>query len=311
MTATARELDVALAHRETADLVRRVAIEGLHLNLVADGDIPSNQIYTLLSGKHGWDVGEMALSTYLMSYDLGSDDVALPIFPSRMVPHAGVWVHERAAIATPADLVGKRVGCNSFGTNYSVWFRGVLAHQYDVPIQRITWVQSVEEHRADFRRPGRFPIEIVAGGLRSEALLFAGEIDAASMASASQPPRSDRVHALFADPYEELRSYALQFGVAPINTVLMIRRAVVERDPDLPRRLLNGFTAARAEHQHAEGRGELPIYRRLEQETGRVFTGFGFQNNLAAIREMVAYCYEQGIIRSLSDPEDLFLLSDS
>src|SRR5262245_6674058 len=206
MAASVRTFTVAPAHRPTWELFQRVDIPGVRLEFIADGeDVPSNRMYTLLANKHAWDIGELAFSTYLMAQDLGSQDIALPIFPARMIPHAGVWVREDADIREPGDLVDKRVGCNSFATNYSVWWRGILAHQYDVPAQRITWVQSVPEHRSDYQPPQRYPIEFLEGGTRSEELLAAGRIDAATTAGAGQRSHSLAVHPLFADWYAELR----------------------------------------------------------------------------------------------------------
>jgi 4,5-dihydroxyphthalate decarboxylase len=228
-----------------------------------------------------------------------------------MIPHAGVWIREDADIHEPRDLVDKRVGCNSFATNYSVWWRGILAHQYDVPTQRITWVQSVAEHRADFRPPRRFPIELVEGGTRSEALLSDGKIDAATTAGAGIVRRATGVRPLFADPYPEIRAYVQQHGFVPINTVITVSRKAADRHPDVPRLLLDALVTARPQESVAAHSGEPDLYARLEQETGRSLTASGFQANRTAIQTMICYCYEQGIITHIVDPEDRFLLTDS
>jgi 4,5-dihydroxyphthalate decarboxylase len=311
MTHQTHELTIAFAHRTTWEIFQYADLRGFRPNVVTDGTTPSNQVYTILAGAHEYDVGELAFSTCFMAQDLGTQDIALPIFPSRMVPHAGAWAREDAGIREPRDLVGRRVGCNSFGTNYSVWWRGILAHQYDVPVQRITWVQSVDEHRTDYRPPARFPIEIIPGNSRSETLLAEGRIDAASMASGAGGPRAANVRPLFADPSAELRSYVDAFGVIPINTVMTVRRATVERHPELPRLLLDAMTAARVRQQTEAPNAEDAVFQPLERDLGRALTGYGFAANRAAIQEMLAYCYEQGIIRRLYRPEELFLLTES
>ena len=107
MTESTPAFTVALAHRPTWELLQRAVVGAVRLRVVADGTTPSSQIYTLLAGDHNWDIGEMAFSTYLMATDLGSGDIALPIFPAHMVPHAGVFVHAASGIAGPSDLVGK------------------------------------------------------------------------------------------------------------------------------------------------------------------------------------------------------------
>jgi len=50
---------------------------------------------------------------------------------------------------------------------------------------------------------------------------------------------------------------------------------------------------------------------RLQQDTGLPLTDYGFKANRKAIETMIAYCYEQGILRKLVEPEDLFLVTDS
>jgi 4,5-dihydroxyphthalate decarboxylase len=303
-------MTVALAHRTTWEIVRRARIPGVTLDIVHDGTTPSNQVYTLLAQKHEWDIGEIAFSTFFMAQDLGSDDIGLPIFSSRMAPHSGLWVRPECGIHESRDLVGKRVGCNSWGTNYSVWTRGILTHQYDVSIQAITWVQSVAEHRGDYALPRRFPIELVPGNLRSEALLAQGRIDAAAMASGSTGPQASAGRALFANPAAELRAYADRWNVVPVNTVLTIKRTVAAQYPELPQMLLDAMTAARSAQRAEAPNVEDAIFQPLERDLGRDLTGYGFAANRPAIREMIAYSYEQGIIRRLYDPEELFVLSD-
>ena len=301
----------ALAHGPTGELFRRARVDGVEFDIVADGNIPSNRIYSMLAEEHAWDVGEQAFSTFLMCRDLGSTDMALPLFPARIVPHAGVFVHEDSGIKGPHDLVGKRVGCNSFGTNYSVWWRGILAHQYDVPAQRITWVQSVPEHRSDYQPPQRYPIEIMEGGTRSEELLAQGRIDAATTAGAGQRSRSPAVRPLFADWYVELRDFVARFGFVPVNTVITIRREAIEANPALPRLLQDALLAADPRRSVDGHAGGAHLYQRLEREIGRPLTGNGLAANLTCIQTMIAYCHEQGIIRRVYAPEEIFLLPDS
>jgi 4,5-dihydroxyphthalate decarboxylase len=207
--------------------------------------------------------------------------------------------------------VGKRMGCNSFGTNYSVWWRGMLRHQYDVPIERITWVQSVSEHRSDYRPPRRFDIEIASGNVRSEPLLAEGKIDAATTAGAGQAPKAPGVRPLFADPYAEMRAFVERFGFVPLNTMIIVSRSAAAKNPDLPQALFNAFSAARARQEREAPPSGEEVYRRLARETGRSVMGYGFAANATAIRHGIAFAYEQGIIRRLYDTEELFLLTDS
>src|SRR6476661_4593434 len=129
--------------------------EGIELDYPTVPRVPGTgapmPIFSELARNHPWDIGEQALSTYLMAFGLGKPWIAIPVFSSRFFPHTGMWVNKNVkGLDAPADLVGKRVACGSFGTNYAVWCRGALTHQYDVSVQNMTWVESVDEHVLEF-----------------------------------------------------------------------------------------------------------------------------------------------------------------
>jgi 4,5-dihydroxyphthalate decarboxylase len=313
-----RHFTVAIGHRyDFWNLIEgRVKPEGLDVEYPPVTTGAPAPIFSRLAREHPWDIGEQGFSTYLMAFDLGKPQVALPVFPSRFFPHAGLWVNEQAGIASPHDLVGKRIGCASWGTNYSVWCRGVLAHQYDVPTQKITWVESVDEHLTEFRPPKRYTVERAAEETRQATLLSNGTIDAATMAGGGIGTDVTGVRPLFADPYPEIRAYAQANGFFPINTVITVRKDAVERNPDMPRLMMDAFLKAKAlyDAELEEGTADEHMglsLSRLRADTGLQLTDYGFNANRNAIRTMIAYCYEQGIIKRLVEPEDLFLATDS
>src|SRR5712692_4635287 len=153
-----RSFTAAIGHRyDFWNLINCVVkAEGLDIEYPPVTTGPPAPIFSRLAREHPWDIGEQGFSTYLMCVGLGKPQLALPVFPSRFFPHAGAYVRDGTGIRTPDDLVGKRVGCASWSTNYSVWFRGALTHQYDVPVERITWVESVDEHVLEYHPPRRF-----------------------------------------------------------------------------------------------------------------------------------------------------------
>src|SRR5207249_4354799 len=108
------------------------------------------------------------------------------------------------------------------------------------------------------------------------------------------------------DPYPEVLAFAERFNFVPLNTVIIVRRATIDRYPQLPESLLDAFNRARAKRQ-ALAPPDEEIYRRLERDSGQTLTAFGFPENRVGIREGIAYAYEQGIIRRLYDPAELFL----
>jgi len=275
-----------------------------------------NPFFSALARDHPWDIGEQAFSTYLMARDIGKEWTALPIFPSRFFPHTGLWINRDSGIHSPADLVGKRVGCGSFGTNFSVWCRGALTHQYDVPIERITWVESAEEHISEFRVPRRYTTERIEGQAEPAAILSQGKVDAACLPGPARRTDESVAIPLFDDVYGEMAGYLASGGAFPINTVITVRNDAVAANPDMPRVLLQAYLTANEQYQAQVAAGNEPAHMGLEadQLISRLGIGLpkhGFAANRGSIRTMLGYCYEQGITRRLREPEDVFLLTDS
>ncbi len=208
------------------------------------------------------------------------------------------------------------MSCNSFGTNYSVWLRGALTHQYDVATERIIWVESIEEHLPEFRPPRRFLIDRIPGDIDGLNVLLSGKVDAASLTGSAMRADPDRMKPLFGDCYGEIATYIEANGFVPPNTVISVRRDALDRLADMPRLLLDAYRRAKALYDAEILDGKQDMHqgislRRLREVTGMGLPDYGFQINRRAIQTMIAYCYEQGIIQRIYDPEELFLLTDT
>lgn len=120
---------------------------------------------------------------------------------------------------------------------------------------------------------------------------------------------------LFSDPYAEIRNFVRDNPFFPINTVITVRKDAVKRNPEMPRLMMNAFIEAKRMYdweitQINEDDHMGVSLRRLNHETGLKLTDYGFKTNRDCIRTMIGHCYEQGIIRRLVEPEELFLLTD-
>lgn len=292
-----------------------VKADGLKIDFPPVTKGAPSPIFSRLARHHPWDIGEQGFSTFLQAFDLGKPQIALPVFPSRFFPHAGLWVRTESKINGPDDLVGKRIGCGSFGTNYSVWLRGVLTHQYDVPVEKITWIESVEPHLPEYQPPRRFAIEQIDGNQRAGVHLLQGTLDAAQMAGAGHEVDLTATRPLFPDHYSEIRKYAEQNGFFPINTIITVRKDAVARNTDMPHLMMDAFVRAKTLYDNKINSGEEDEHmglslRTLKKETGLGLPAYGYKDNLKCIEMMIAYCYEQGIIRRLIDPAELFAITD-
>lgn len=257
-----------------------------------------------------YDIGEQAFSHYLMAKDQGKPLTAIAAFPSRFFPQMGFTVNRRSGIQGPSDLVGKRVGVAGFGYNPAAWMRGILSHQYDVPVEKIIWVEETEDRflrGLDYPRSKRFAIE---KGENLALLLANGAIDA-NIPPGAGSPADEQTRKLFDDPYGEARAYFKATGVFPINTVITIKEEVVRANPALPARLMQALDEGRRLYHEEIDRGKetnhMGIETRALREMGLFPDRYGLAPNRQAVRMMTQYCYEQGLIRRLYEPEELFV----
>ena len=297
----------------------QVCIEGFEIEFPEQ--TPQNLFFAEIVANNAYDIGELPLSHYLIAKDLGVPLVGIPIFPSRFLPHLGMMVNVQKGIHSPADLVGKRVGSPDWGFNPAVWMRGALEHQYEISTQRMTWVESRFTPllpTLKYLRSTRYLHEQISPenpGDRSQVygmhpLLVDGEIDAATFAGAGMPPTESTAN-LFADPVREGLEYIRQIGAFPITTVVPVKEATLKEFPGLASALMS--VSALCHSLFVEKLGSLrdgkymgiPIDTLLNSiGVGKLI--HGIEANEMAIRYMLQYCHEQGLIKKLYRMEDLF-----
>ncbi|MBM2810062.1 MAG: hypothetical protein HW416_821 [Chloroflexi bacterium] len=259
-----------------------------------------------------YDVGELAFATYVQAVDQGKDFTAIPVFTSRYFEHGQLFVRRDGPIRSPRDLEGRRVGIGCFSVNPAVWLRGTLTHQYDVATERITWVTNRREYFPEFQVPRRYSVESAPEGKSFGDLAAAGGIDAVSRSGST-----DALRPLFENPYPEIAQYYEQNGIFPINTVLMLPKRTIEKAAGFVDALFDAFRRALDLYREDVRRGaQRPDHSgldllRLEREAGVSLPDHGMSANKQNIRMMVQYCYEQGVIRRLYEPEELFVLHGS
>jgi len=265
-----------------------------------------------------YDIGEQAFAHYMIAKDQGKPITAIPVFPSRLFPLTAISVNKNSSVRSPRDLVGKKVGAPDWGFNPAVWMRGILAHQYDVPVERITWLVNENEplfRGLNYPHSKRFEIKTIqldddAAAHGFPPLLESGVVDAVIHAGGGIPP-TEGCSKLFEQPYQEIRAYVAEAGVFPINTVITLKDSVVKAHPELPGRLMEAWRKAQRYYDEELRSGKETHHMGLEVEVLREMNLFpqeyGLYKNRRAIQMMIQYCYEQGLIQTLFEPEDLFV----
>ncbi len=290
----------------------RVKLDGLDAKFVNIS--PPSQIFLRMLHDEEFDASEMSLSNYMIA--LGKGDcrfIAIPVFPSRVFRHSYIWINARSGIDKPEDLKGKRVGIADYSMTALLFVRGLLQHQYGVAPQDIYWFRRRSEHVAIAIPPG-IQIDNIGKDETLDSLIESGQLDALAVTS---PPRaflqgSPLVRRLFPDCRAVEAAYYHETKIFPIMHMVVIRRALYEKDPSLAMRLARGFQAAKelAFEAYEEGLSSLP-WVNLDLEYARQVLGhdvypYGVKKNLPTLEAATLYSNEQGLTGRKFSVEELF-----
>jgi 4,5-dihydroxyphthalate decarboxylase len=317
------DLTMALSHydRHIPLFDGSIQVEGANLTVLEVG-----QSHPL---KHGqdrhermlqqqeFDICELSLSSYLMARSRGMPFTAIPIFPRRLFSHSQMWVNVDAAINSPSDLPGKRVGLSTFQTTLSVLAKGDLQSEYNVPWRKIHWVVSKEEAVA-FKPEAGIHIELPAPGKKMGVMLEQGEI--AALMVPHPPPQalggSEKIRRLFADPKQEEINYFQKNGYYPIMHVMAFKDHVLKGDPALAVNVMKAFDRAK---QACKAYYDDPNWsrfvwgRHLYEQERRVFGDDpwpdGVKKNRANLQRFIDYSIDQGLLEKKLEVDELFASS--
>jgi 4,5-dihydroxyphthalate decarboxylase len=255
-----------------------------------------------------FDVCELAITTYLCAKAYGKRFTALPIFLVRGFHHGAIVHNTAAGLREPKDLESRRVGVNrGYTVTTGVWARGILADEYGVDLDRVTWVLSGDEHVAEYRPPDNV-VSIEPGNDLAE-MVAAGELPAAIGIEVEHPD----VAPLIPDATEAGFAALRRHGHYPINHLVVVKDELLEASPDLATSVFNAF--AQAKELYVERlRGDAiadptptdRMYRRVLEITGVDPLPYGVEPNRATIEELIDHAVRQKILDRRPAVETLF-----
>ncbi len=287
--------------------------------------MPVEETFFRMLRHHEFDVAEMSLSSYVFSLnDEPSPFVAIPVFPSRFFRHSCIFVSADSGIERPEDLIGKRVGTPEYQMTAGVWIRGILADEYGVPVDSVTYYTGGEEapgrpEKLALHLPENIKVNPIGPDQTLSKMLEDGEIDALYTARAPSSfisGKSDGVRRLFPDFVDVERDYFEKTKIFPIMHTVVIRRDVYEENPWVAQSLYKAFIAAQKKtyddlHATAALKVMLPWLtaelERTESIMGKDFWPYGLEANRHVLESFLRYSYEQGLASTLHRPEDLFV----
>ena len=255
-----------------------------------------------------FDVSEMAFSTYLCARAHGVPFTALPVFLVRGFHHAAIVRGADSASTDPRELEGRRVGVNrGYTVTTGVWARGILADQYGVDLEKVTWVRSGDEHVAEYQPPSNV-VPLEPGGD------MAGMVAAAELAAGIGITAEGRVDLapLIPDPEEAGYTALRDRGFYPINHLLVVRDDVLARYPGLAADLFFAYAEAKNQYVARLGAGIASpdandlMYGRVMEMTGTDPLPFGIAPNRPMIEQLMEYAVSQHILDKPFAVDELF-----
>ena len=254
-----------------------------------------------------YDVCEMAITTYLCAREHGVRFTALPIFLVRGFHHAAILHNTEQGITDPRDLEGGRVAVNrGYTVTTGVWARGILAEQYGVDLDRVTWVLSGDEHVERYRPPRN--VVPAPEGADVTAMLESGEL-AAGIGMRSDAPH---VAPLIPDPEQAAFDALVERGLYPINHLVVVRDELLDEHPDLGPRLFDAFAESKRRYleQLRDGKLDEPTAtdetnRRLLDLIGDPYP-YGIEANRDVIERLIGHARAQRILQQAVSVEEMF-----
>jgi 4,5-dihydroxyphthalate decarboxylase len=295
----------------------KVAVDGADLTILTDMDSATRHWRFLRNGE--FDMAEVSSSSYLAARDNDWPFRAIPVFLHRRFRHGFMFINTAKGITKPADLKGRKIGVKTLMTSAVLWMRGILQHEYGVPLNSIGWVAELNND-VDVHLPPDIKHTLLPGEKSVETMLAEGELDAVFHSDFVKPflAKDPRVARLFPDHKVEEMAYYQRTGIFPIMHVVGIRQALADEHPWLAVNLFRAFNESKAIAMKRMANPRIvPLawYRAAWEEQEKILGPdpweYGLTDkNRKNLETLVGYSHEQGLIKKRPTLEQLFLNVD-
>jgi 4,5-dihydroxyphthalate decarboxylase len=236
-------LQTLLAAYPNTAALRGGELRSLLVNFVFADIKVANKGFKSLVREQKFDLGELAIVTYLQAKAYGKPYVLMPaVVVARGQHHTIFYNPERGPLA-PGDLEGRTVGVRAYTQTTGVWVRGFLEEDFGVDFRRVRWMTFEDPHVAEYSDPPW--VQRAPEGKQLLQMLLDGEIDAAIFGR--ENPDGTPLKPLIPNAQEVAARWAGGHGGVPINHMMVVKESITKERPDVVRevyRLLKESAAA-------------------------------------------------------------------
>lgn len=233
--------------------------------------------------EHRFDLGELAIVTFLQAKAFGTPYVLVPAVIVGRSQHGCLLYNPARGELHPSQLAGRRIGVRAYTQTTGAWLRGILGKDFGLDFRRVTWITLEEPHVREYHDPPW--VERLQTTKTLEQLVLDGEVDAAIFGN--EVPGAP-LRPLIPNPDEAARVWARAHGGTPINHMLVIRESLTRTDPAMVREVFRLLVASAA----VAGNGER--------------ARFGVESMRATLALIIDYAVDQQLIPSRLSVDELF-----
>jgi 4,5-dihydroxyphthalate decarboxylase len=234
-------------------------------------------------------------------------------------------VHVDSGIEKPEDLRGRRIGTPGYGYSSNTWIRGFLLDEYGVKADDMEWIETTESSDGAKLSPkldrhylaDDFPLVKGPPGVDESDLLLSGGCDALITAITPRAylDGNPKVRQLFPDVRAAEQDYFKKTGLFPIMHVIAVRRDAIDADPGLPKAVFEMYSQAKEiAYANMETTTSLKVtlpwvtqeFEDTRRLMGENYWAYGIEANRKELELVMRYVYEQGLVKSPLQFEELF-----
>ncbi|HXX07387.1 MAG TPA: hypothetical protein VEJ43_04860 [Pseudolabrys sp.] len=271
----------------TSALRKGVVTSGLVDLQIADVKV-SNTAFKPLVREAKFDLGELAIVTYLQAKTYGKPYVLIPATVLGRGQHHTIAYNPQRGALKASDLAGKRVGVRAYTQTTGAWVRGFLGDDYGVDPLKIRWITFENPHLAEYKDPAF--VTRAPEGKTLVQMLLDGEIDAAIVGDKIPDPQ---LAPLIPDADVVARKWAETHGGIPINHMMVVRESISESRPDLIQEIYRMLR---------ESRRSVPPPPDGVSDPWR----FGVESNRESLEIIIDYSVRQQLIPRRFSVDELF-----